>query len=183
MVTSCPVGHVSSPSVVSLSSLSPPRRPGGDGDVLPRGPRVLPLSGQSVLSVPPDGQAVLVTSCPAGHVSSPSVVSVLSVPSDGQAVMVTSCPAGHIAFWDLEKRKLLSQILAAHDGAVTGLKCLASQPLMVTSSPDNAIKVRRHRFGAKTASGFCCCNVLMVLRVFLLIAMFLLECSLLGHQL
>jgi U3 small nucleolar RNA-associated protein 21 len=55
--------------------------------------------------------------------------------------MCTGSPVGHIAVWDLEKRKLHSQIRSAHNAAVTGLKFLPSEPLLVTSSVDNALKV------------------------------------------
>ena len=55
--------------------------------------------------------------------------------------MVTGSPAGHMALWNLEEKKLQSQIRDAHASAVTGLQCLPSEPLMVTSSPDNSIKV------------------------------------------
>jgi len=60
---------------------------------------------------------------------------------DGEPVMCTGSPAGHIALWDLEKRKLRSEIRAAHNAPVTGMKCLPSQPILVTSSPDNSLKV------------------------------------------
>ena len=55
--------------------------------------------------------------------------------------MVTGSPVGHMALWNLEDRKLQAQIREAHTGAVAGIKCLPSEPLMVTSSPDNSIKV------------------------------------------
>ena len=55
--------------------------------------------------------------------------------------MVTGSPAGHIALWDLEEKKLQSQIRDAHNGGISGLQCLPSEPLMVTSSPDNSLKV------------------------------------------
>ena len=56
-------------------------------------------------------------------------------------MVCTGTAAGHIALWDLEKRKLRSEIHAAHNASVTGMKCLPSQPILVTSSPDNALKV------------------------------------------
>jgi len=56
-------------------------------------------------------------------------------------MVCTGSPAGHIALWDLEKRKLRSEIRAAHNASVMGLQCLPSQPILVTSSPDNAVKV------------------------------------------
>ena len=61
--------------------------------------------------------------------------------ADGQAVMATASTVGHIALWNLQERKLQSQMRDAHHGAITGLKCLPSEPLMVSSSPDNSLRV------------------------------------------
>ena len=55
--------------------------------------------------------------------------------------MATGSTQGHIVLWDLEERKLQSQMRESHNGAVTGMKCLPSEPLMVTSSSDNSLKV------------------------------------------
>jgi hypothetical protein len=49
-------------------------------------------------------------------------------------------PAGHVAVWDLEGRKLALQMRSCHEGAVTGLRCLAGEPIMVTSSHDNSLR-------------------------------------------
>lgn len=49
---------------------------------------------------------------------------------------------GHIVFWNLEERKVATQLMSAHDAAaVTGMQFLPSEPLMVTSSPDNTLKL------------------------------------------
>ncbi|XP_068248629.1 WD repeat-containing protein 36 [Palaemon carinicauda] len=61
--------------------------------------------------------------------------------TDGFPVMATGSELGHIALWDLKERRLLSQVRDAHAASVTGLKCLPSEPLMVTSSPDNTLKM------------------------------------------
>ncbi|XP_055956682.1 WD repeat-containing protein 36 [Patella vulgata] len=55
--------------------------------------------------------------------------------------MVTGSSAGHIALWNLEERKLQCQMRDCHTTAVTGMKCLQSEPLMVTSAADNTLKV------------------------------------------
>lgn len=55
--------------------------------------------------------------------------------------MATGSASGHIGLWDLEKRKLRSQMREAHGTAVTGMQCLPSEPLMVTSAADNTLKV------------------------------------------
>lgn len=61
---------------------------------------------------------------------------------DGHPVMLTGSTVGHIALWDLEKKKLKCQMRDSHTTAVTGMRCLASEPLMVTSAADNSVKVR-----------------------------------------
>ncbi|XP_059477355.1 WD repeat-containing protein 36 [Neocloeon triangulifer] len=61
--------------------------------------------------------------------------------TDGPPLMYTGTNAGHIITWDLEKKEHIDQIWNAHYGPVTGLKCLPSEPLMVSSSPDNSLKM------------------------------------------
>ena len=55
-------------------------------------------------------------------------------------MMLTGSPAGHIACWDLEGRKLVHQMRSCHTGAVSGVKCLAGEPLVVTNSDYNTLK-------------------------------------------
>jgi U3 small nucleolar RNA-associated protein 21 len=50
--------------------------------------------------------------------------------TDDMPVMVTGSPAGHVAVWDLEGRKLALQMRSCHEGAVTGLRCLAGEPII-----------------------------------------------------
>ena len=59
--------------------------------------------------------------------------------SEGGGVM-DGGKCGHVAIWDLNERKLAGQIRDAHQGPVTGLKCLPGEPVLVTSSPDNTVK-------------------------------------------
>lgn len=87
-------------------------------------------------------------------------VTCLSFRSDGHPIMASGTPtyapvgvhfknyclflgsiSGHIVFWDLEARRVSSQLLSAHDGAVSGMVCLPNEPLMLTSSPDNTLKL------------------------------------------
>lgn len=68
-------------------------------------------------------------------------VSSISFRWDGQPIMASGSVTGHIAFWDLEKRRVASQVLRAHEGSITGMVCLPSEPLMLTSSPDNKLKL------------------------------------------
>lgn len=68
-------------------------------------------------------------------------VTCLSFRTDGIPTMASGSMAGHIVFWNLEDRKVSSQLLNSHDGAVSGIHCFPNEPLMVTSSPDNSIKI------------------------------------------
>ncbi|KAL8567228.1 hypothetical protein ACOMHN_046638 [Nucella lapillus] len=68
-------------------------------------------------------------------------VTAITFRTDKAPTMVTGSAAGHIAFWDLETKSLKSQTLEAHGKAVSGLRCLPNEPIMVTSSGDNSLKV------------------------------------------
>lgn len=61
--------------------------------------------------------------------------------TDGPPFMLTSSDLGHIAIWDLEKRKLCSQMASVHNGSVSTLVALQNEPLVVTSSEDNSLKI------------------------------------------
>lgn len=60
--------------------------------------------------------------------------------TDGHPIMATSSTNGQVVFWDLEQRRVASQ-LRAHDQSVTTALCLASEPLLFTTSPDNSMKL------------------------------------------
>ncbi|XP_046830128.1 WD repeat-containing protein 36 [Vespa crabro] len=61
--------------------------------------------------------------------------------TDDHPIMATGSLNGHIVFWNLEQRKVESQLNKAHFDSVTGLKYLPNEPLMVSSSPDNSLKL------------------------------------------
>lgn len=65
----------------------------------------------------------------------------ISFRSDGHDIMATGSTSGHILFWDLNERKLQSQLSSAHDDRVTGMAYLPNEPLLITSSPDNTLKL------------------------------------------
>ena len=46
-----------------------------------------------------------------------------------------------MAVWNLEEKRLVAQIREAHSGSVDGMQCLQYEPLMVTSSNDNSVRV------------------------------------------
>lgn len=71
-------------------------------------------------------------------------ITALTFRTDGAPIMITGSTQGHLAIWDLEQQALVQQHRHAHKGAITGLKSLPSEPLIVTSSRDNSLKVRRH---------------------------------------
>ncbi|EEC05019.1 WD-repeat protein, putative [Ixodes scapularis] len=68
-------------------------------------------------------------------------VTAISFRTDGHSQMATGSPLGHVAVWDLEKRRLDSQLLHAHQTGVTGLRFLPDEPLLLTSSPDNSLRM------------------------------------------
>ncbi|XP_045524654.1 WD repeat-containing protein 36 isoform X1 [Pieris brassicae] len=68
-------------------------------------------------------------------------VSALSFRMDGVPVMVTGSDNGHIVTWDLEEKTVISQIQQAHSAKIAGLQCLMSEPLMITNSRDNSLKM------------------------------------------
>ncbi|XP_046967212.1 WD repeat-containing protein 36 [Vanessa cardui] len=69
------------------------------------------------------------------------VVSCLSFRMDGVPIMVTGSTKGHLVMWDLEEKRVKSQIQSAHFSRIAGLQCLTSEPLMVTNSEDNSLKM------------------------------------------
>ena len=70
--------------------------------------------------------------------------SFLNICLDGASIMASASAIGHIAIWDLDKRRLQSEIRDAHNGRISGLKFLSNEPLLITNSSDNSIKVRKN---------------------------------------
>ncbi|XP_012271441.1 WD repeat-containing protein 36 [Orussus abietinus] len=69
------------------------------------------------------------------------LVTAITFRSDGQPIMATGTSIGHVVLWNLDERKMESEIMQAHLKAVTGLSCLPNEPMMVSSSPDNSLKL------------------------------------------
>ncbi|XP_015785860.1 WD repeat-containing protein 36-like isoform X2 [Tetranychus urticae] len=65
----------------------------------------------------------------------------ISFRTDGPPHMVTSSDKGHVAIWDLEKRKLFVQKRDIHQAKVTGCQYIFGEALLLTSSPDNSLKM------------------------------------------
>lgn len=55
--------------------------------------------------------------------------------------MISGSNLGHMAIWNLEEKRLVAQIREAHNASVDGMHSLHLEPLMVTSSGDNSVKV------------------------------------------
>uniref|UniRef100_A0A1A9ZFS9 Uncharacterized protein n=1 Tax=Glossina pallidipes TaxID=7398 RepID=A0A1A9ZFS9_GLOPL len=60
--------------------------------------------------------------------------------TDGPPVMVSASNHGYVAFWNLEEKKILDQ-LQVHEDAVSTAICLPNEPLMLTTSSDNSMKL------------------------------------------
>lgn len=66
-------------------------------------------------------------------------------------LMISGSSNGTVFVWNLEKGKLDSLIIKAHHASVCGLQCLPDEPLLVTSSSDNSLKM--WRFDTPDGSG------------------------------
>jgi WD40 repeat protein len=60
---------------------------------------------------------------------------------DGSPIMISGSSLGHIAVWNLEEKRLISQLRDAHMSTVSGMHTFHLEPLMVTNSNDNSLKV------------------------------------------
>ncbi|MBW0470269.1 hypothetical protein O181_009984 [Austropuccinia psidii MF-1] len=92
------------------------------------------------------GEEMLAVKMGQAHISggdSPGAITGIAFRSDFEAQLLVTCSSqGHVAIWDLnECGKLLHVILAAHDSAVSNIHFLPGQPVMVTASGDNSIKL------------------------------------------
>jgi U3 small nucleolar RNA-associated protein 21 len=64
----------------------------------------------------------------------------ISFRTDGPPMMASSSTNGQIAFWNLEEKKVVSTLLAHNDGVFT-LKFMPNEPLLLTTSSDNTLKL------------------------------------------
>ncbi|CAG2105478.1 unnamed protein product, partial [Medioppia subpectinata] len=65
----------------------------------------------------------------------------MSFRSDGKPYMVSSSATGHLAVWNLEDKRLESQMRHIHSGPVVGTTFIEREPLLVTNSSDNSLKI------------------------------------------
>ncbi|KAG9439404.1 hypothetical protein H6P81_019569 [Aristolochia fimbriata] len=68
-------------------------------------------------------------------------VTALSFRTDGQPLLASGGSSGVISIWNLEKRRLQSVIKEAHDGSIVSLHFFANEPVLMSSSSDNSIKM------------------------------------------
>ncbi|XP_042008397.1 WD repeat-containing protein 36-like isoform X2 [Salvia splendens] len=68
-------------------------------------------------------------------------VTALSFSTDGQPLLASGGSSGVISIWNLEKRRLHSVIGEAHDCSIVSLHFLANEPVLMSSSADNSIKM------------------------------------------
>ncbi|KAL4591371.1 hypothetical protein LXL04_004332 [Taraxacum kok-saghyz] len=68
-------------------------------------------------------------------------VTALSFRTDGQPLLASGGSSGVISIWNLEKRRLQSVIRDAHDSCVISLHFFANEPVLMSTSADNSIKM------------------------------------------
>lgn len=60
---------------------------------------------------------------------------------DGQPLLASGGSSGVISIWNLEKRRIQSIVREAHDSSIVSLHFLANEPVLMSSSADNSVKV------------------------------------------
>lgn len=73
--------------------------------------------------------------------STRGAVTALSFSTDGQPLLASGGSSGVISIWNLEKRRLQTVIREAHDGSIVSLHFFANEPVLMSSSTDNSIKM------------------------------------------
>jgi WD40 repeat protein len=62
---------------------------------------------------------------------------------DGPPVLASSSTVGSIAMWDLSKGgRIIHTHRRAHEQSIASLEWVVGQPLLISSSVDNSVKVR-----------------------------------------
>ncbi|CAK9147531.1 unnamed protein product [Ilex paraguariensis] len=73
--------------------------------------------------------------------STRGAVTALSFSTDGQPLLASGGSSGVISIWNLDKRRLQSIIREAHDCSITALHFFANEPVLMSSSVDNSMKM------------------------------------------
>lgn len=58
-----------------------------------------------------------------------------------KGLLVSSSNNGHLAVWNLDEQRLEVAMRSIHNGPIVGAQFVVKQPLLVTNSPDNSLKV------------------------------------------
>ncbi|KAA3486840.1 WD repeat-containing 36 [Gossypium australe] len=73
--------------------------------------------------------------------SARGTITALSFSTDGQPILASRGSSGVISIWNLEKKRLQSVIREAHESSIISLHFFANEPVLMSSSADNSIKV------------------------------------------
>ncbi|XVE80675.1 hypothetical protein DITRI_Ditri14bG0157500 [Diplodiscus trichospermus] len=73
--------------------------------------------------------------------SSRGTVTALSFSTGGQPLLASGGSSGVISIWNLEKKRLQSVIREAHESSIISLHFFADEPVLMSSSADNSIKM------------------------------------------
>lgn len=69
------------------------------------------------------------------------LVTSISFRTDGHPFMVSGSTKGHLVMWNLEEKRVASQVENAHNKSVAGCVCFPSEPIVATNSGDNSLKL------------------------------------------
>ncbi|WOG96203.1 hypothetical protein DCAR_0415536 [Daucus carota subsp. sativus] len=73
--------------------------------------------------------------------STRGAVTALSFSTDGQPLLASGGSSGVISVWNLEKKRIHSVIKEAHDSSIISLHFFANEPVLLSASVDNSIKM------------------------------------------
>ncbi|KAG2249340.1 hypothetical protein Bca52824_088968 [Brassica carinata] len=73
--------------------------------------------------------------------ASRGAVTALSFSTDGRPLLASGGSFGVISIWNLNKRRLQSVIRDAHDSSIISLNFLANEPVLMSASADNSLKM------------------------------------------
>lgn len=73
--------------------------------------------------------------------SQPQPVQSLSFRTDGSTLLASSSPTGRISIFDMNKRRVIHTVETSPSSQVVNLQFLPGQPILLTTSKDNSIKL------------------------------------------
>lgn len=69
------------------------------------------------------------------------LVTSITFRQDGHPIMIAGSTIGHLVMWNLEEKRVSSQLMKAHHSAVAACVCFPSEPILATNSADNSLKL------------------------------------------